>query len=366
MIDREILEKHMSQFKKHVERHSSGQPFLSFEGNDFLFEQEEYKTQIYREVKHMFNSAKIQKSDIGSGKITELLCQAIKKSGNLIYHINALKFLDVIDEFIADKTKLENIESLFYYLYFDPNYHSEQELFNHLRDIFGGKYDVLAYLFYIKDYTRFLPMRSLKFDERFEKLNINFKTAYNCSWENYKQFISIILEIRLYLEEYLGFPIRPIDSHSFVWLSSLIDEEQTVSFDSVIAVEKDRETKTTARIGQAKYKDNLKTLWNSSCSVTGCSMDNILIASHIKPWRACTGNNEWINPYNGLLLTPNLDRLFDKGLISFSDNGLIIISSKINTLEYTNLGINPQMKLRFVLEEHKEFLRYHRENIFIK
>lgn len=365
-IDRTCLEKYMVGFKKYVESNRGGYPFLSFEGNEFLFEQEEYKTQIYHDVKRLFNSAKIQKSDIGTGKIAELLCQAIKKSQNLIYHINALHFIDKINEFRKDETQLKNIENIFYNLYFDSSVHSEQTIFNEIKDVFSGNYDVIAYLFYIKDYTRFFPIRSSSFDERLEMLNIDFKTSHMCSWENYMEFISIIFEIKFYIEEYYGFSIRPIDAHSFVWQLPLIKEEHFVAFNINKDVEKDRETKVLARVGQGRYRDDLKRLWSSSCSVTDCKMNDILIASHIKPWRDCTKNNEWLNPYNGLLLTPNLDSLFDKGYISFSDEGLILISDKIDICEYENLGINQSMKLRFVLEEHKAFLQYHRDNIFIK
>ena len=157
-----------------------------------------------------------------------------------------------------------------------------------------------------------------------------------------------------------------IDAHSFVWQLPLIKEEYFVSFDSTKDIEKDRETKVLARIGQGKYREDLKRLWDFSCSVTGCRIDDVLIASHIKPWRDCTENNEWLNPYNGLLLVPNLDSLFDKGYISFSDTGVIIISPKIDVSEYGSLGIDAEMQLRFVSDEHKAFLQYHRENIFIK
>jgi hypothetical protein len=76
--------------------------------------------------------------------------------------------------------------------------------------------------------------------------------------------------------------------------------------------EKDREIYTKARIGQGVFRDNLIDHWQHACSVTGCKQLNLLIASHIKPWRDCT-TNEAINSMNGLLLIPNLDSLFDKG-----------------------------------------------------
>lgn len=362
----EYLERYMIGFKKYVESHQGGYPFLSFEGNSFLFEQEEYKTQIFREVKKLFNSAKIQKRDIGSGKIVDVLSQAVKKSHNLIYHINKLHFIDKIDEYKKDEENLKHVENIFYCLYFDSQIQSEEYLFNQIKSWFGGNYDVLAYLFYIKDYTRFFPLRSSKFDERFEMLNIDFRTSHRCTWENYNQFIAIITEIRICMEEYYGFSIRPIDAHSFLWQIPLIEEKYIPSFVGNEKIEKDREIKILARIGQGKYRDDLKHLWDSACSVTDCAMSDILIASHIKPWRSCVENYEWLNPYNGLLLIPNLDSLFDKGYISFSDEGLISISSKIDADEYDRLGINSEMRLRFILEEHKVFLKYHRENIFIK
>ena len=55
---------------------------------------------------------------------------------------------------------------------------------------FGAKYDLLAYLFFIKDCSRFLPIRAKEFDKRFELLGVDFKTSFKCSWENYAQYIS--------------------------------------------------------------------------------------------------------------------------------------------------------------------------------
>jgi hypothetical protein len=83
-----------------------------------------------------------------------------------------------------------------------------------------------------------------------------------------------------------------------------------------------------ARIGQGHFRDNLLKLWNGACAITGCTVKHILRASHIKPWKD-SSNEERLDPYNGLLLTANLDALFDKHLISFDDDGRMLVAKQI-------------------------------------
>ena len=99
------------------------------------------------------------------------------------------------------------------------------------------------------------------------------------------------------------------------------------------------------------------------CSVTGYKTIEVLRASHIKPWRF-SSNLERLDPYNGLLLLPNLDVLFDFGLISFEDNGQILISNLLAKDTLNVLSIHEKMKLRLIKEEHKSYLEYHRKNLF--
>lgn len=113
------------------------------------------------------------------------------------------------------------------------------------------------------------------------------------------------------------------------------------------------------------FRQQLLNYWNNSCSVTECRMQNVLIASHIKPWRDCNGAGEKLDVMNGLLLIPNLDALFDKGFISFDDDGKIIISSQISEDNQKSLDLNKNMVLRKKPNEgHKIYLEYHRKNIF--
>lgn len=115
-----------------------------------------------------------------------------------------------------------------------------------------------------------------------------------------------------------------------------------------------------ARIGQGDYRRRLLKLWGSQCAVTGVGISEALIASHIKPW-ADSSNAERLDKFNGLILSASIDRLFDQGLISFDDTGQIIANKAMDAGELLKLGISGAAKLRFVRNEHKPYLAYHRK-----
>lgn len=113
------------------------------------------------------------------------------------------------------------------------------------------------------------------------------------------------------------------------------------------------------RIGQGNYRQKLIALWGG-CAVTGYKDTSMLVASHIKPWRA-SSNIERLDQYNGLLLLPTLDKAFDSGLISFDADGRILVSPLLQESEI--LGISPDMKVK-LKAEHQEYMRFHREQVF--
>ena len=120
------------------------------------------------------------------------------------------------------------------------------------------------------------------------------------------------------------------------------------------------------RVGQEIYRDALMNYWGGACAVTGCTLKDALRASHAKPWKDCTSDAERLNVYNGFLLTANLDALFDKGYISFTDDGFIMESSVFKSADKVALGINPGLKLRWLEEGHLEFLDYHHKYVWKK
>jgi predicted restriction endonuclease len=89
-------------------------------------------------------------------------------------------------------------------------------------------------------------------------------------------------------------------------------------------------------------------------------MYDCLIASHIKPWKK-SSNAERLSVYNGLLLLPNYDKLFDKGYISFDRQGKIIYSRFFPESERRLLGMDNNVHLIHVESQHEVFLKYHNE-----
>jgi HNH endonuclease len=113
-----------------------------------------------------------------------------------------------------------------------------------------------------------------------------------------------------------------------------------------------------ARRGQGKFRAEVRERWQQACAVTGCRQNEVLRASHIKAWRAST-DKERLNPANGLFLCANLDALFDRGLISFEDNGEMIVSPIVTSTERTRLGIPAKIRLP-LSDEERMFLNFHR------
>jgi putative restriction endonuclease len=114
------------------------------------------------------------------------------------------------------------------------------------------------------------------------------------------------------------------------------------------------------RLGQNAFRAAMLAYWGGACSVSGISLPEILRASHAKPWADCVNDSERLDVFNGFLLTANLDALFDRFLISFSDTGKILFSTKLSPSDRNKLGLQPDMTLRWIANEHLPYLRYHR------
>lgn len=133
--------------------------------------------------------------------------------------------------------------------------------------------------------------------------------------------------------------------------------EQKVFEDSTLTATQ-KEQLIQARIGQGEFRNALLEFWRSRCCVTGCKILPVLRASHIKPWRV-SSNSERLNPFNGLLLVANVDALFDRFLISFSDRGEMLIGPGIDRDDLIALGCDPDRSVA-VSAKHFPFLEWHR------
>ncbi|PWD98781.1 HNH endonuclease [Marinilabilia rubra] len=146
---------------------------------------------------------------------------------------------------------------------------------------------------------------------------------------------------------------------------SRIDKSKVVSEERKRNYSKPDETARkgliTSRVGQGYYRQQIIEKWGGVCPVTKCDILEILIASHIVPWNE-SSDEERLDPENGILLAPHIDALFDKHLISFEDDGTIVISNKIQKHNYEALNISHDLKLG-VSENMKGYLKRHRQKM---
>ena len=125
---------------------------------------------------------------------------------------------------------------------------------------------------------------------------------------------------------------------------------------------KDVDAVVKRRLGQGVFRDLLLEKFDSACCITGLTNPRLLIASHIVPWSKSTPTQK-LDPENGLLLSVSMDTLFDKGLISFSNSGSILISDDLDARTIRILGLKNDFALskKLLTEKRKDNLAKHRE-----
>jgi len=367
-IDPYLFERQFEAFQTFVEEQADV-PFKSFASHPYTEEQEGYKYEIHRSAREALAFQSWNKSDIGSGEILSAVIESIEipKSNLVPWHGrfgNEARPHQPLYEAQSNLKQRKLIETCLYKLYHES---TEAELFDELVSIFGKTYPLLAYLYFIKDRSKYLPIAPTFFDRAFELLGTDFKTSRHCSWANYSIYIRLIGDLKIMLAATLSTEVSLLDAHSFAWMLSaqmesenkLADVNEYLNLSST-----EREAIVKARIGQGQFRDSLINYW-SACSVTGCSAKKLLRASHIKPWSQ-SAVTERLSLYNGFLLSPSLDACFDSGYVSFDSAGNIMLSESISNSDWIALGINKDMKLSKIEPEHNKYLKFHREKIFKK
>lgn len=119
---------------------------------------------------------------------------------------------------------------------------------------------------------------------------------------------------------------------------------------------------TKSRRGQGIFKANVR-LVEDHCRITGVSNIKHLRASHIKPW-SVSNNDEKLDGYNGLLLSPHVDHLFDRGFISFRDSGGVLVSKELNPRVLDQWSIHPDRNVGKFQDGHLDYLEFHRDMVF--
>jgi len=147
-----------------------------------------------------------------------------------------------------------------------------------------------------------------------------------------------------------------------IWESHI---EKTIQEETDLS-ETERESLIIARRGQGLFKQRVMRI-ESRCRITKVDNPAHLRASHCKPWRDCVNNHERLDGENGLLLTPSIDHLFDRGFISFEDSGQLIISpiADVPSLQKMGIPTHSPVNVGQFSEGQRHFLEYHRNSVLL-
>lgn len=181
------------------------------------------------------------------------------------------------------------------------------------------------------------------------KLDKTVWDEFNNNWENLGYESELLIS---------NFANEPIEKTSQIDIDNL-------------PLGKEREAVIKARVNQSFFRSTILSSYNLKCCITGLSIPDLLVASHIIPW--VRDDKIRLNPHNGLCLNSIHDKAFDRGFITITSDYKIKISQYLHEyklenavkdffLKYDNESI--QLPDRFL--PSKEYLEYHNTTIFKK
>ena len=137
-----------------------------------------------------------------------------------------------------------------------------------------------------------------------------------------------------------------------------------VDSDIFLPNETERQGLVTSRVGQGAYRKRIIHHWEYECAVTGFDKLDLLIASHIVPWKDAN-DYERLDVNNGILLSPAYDALFDRNYVSFDQKGNILLSDKIDPRAYEQIGVTGKEAIRKAFNmDQQMYLDNHRQKMF--
>jgi len=239
---------------------------------------------------------------------------------------------------------------------FEQNFINEQpDFFNYLVDhkLFDNPQTYRDYVSRLRYVSHFYKLDETLNSERIAEIANDLKrTAHERDRYNTLKGIGDIVSGLNHFDEYIH------SDYKKKLEDSILSENDRINNDNALdTTEKDALIKS--RVGQGLFRQRLIEYWKG-CSVTGCQNYPLLMASHIMPWKK-SNNMQRLDVYNGLLLIPNLDKLFDRGYISFSKTGKIILSDLLSKDDVRIFNLNPSIRLVRLENEHLPYLKYHQE-----
>lgn len=212
-----------SRFEKQVHQNSGGRSFTSFL-DSLLAEWEDYKRDVRLEALRRLNVRTWKKAEVGKGRILKRVIEAIEihdpkrdLRNNLVTWQNRYghkaKSHRALLEAQSDARARRDLEQWAFDFFHDRS--TQEEAFERFLQLGGDRYDLVAYLFFLKDWNQFMPIASTTFDAAFQSLGIDLITAKHCSWDNYSRYNQALLAIQRALHDIGGVTnARLIDAQS--------------------------------------------------------------------------------------------------------------------------------------------------------
>ena len=209
MIDVELLKKYKDAFILYEIDNDGVDPRETLEGTILRSAKgigEGYKYSVFDKL-----HAEIEKG----GPYFDAIVNGISYSNLVDYH-QKIRITEKIGE--SEKAAAEKALTMLY------ETDGDEEAFKGIVKVLGGSFDLIGLCFFIKDRTKYLPVRSGLFDVQLARIGVDSKLAGNCTWEKYNEFLGYVSEIRDYLSETLNSDITLLDAHSFLWILSRIED----------------------------------------------------------------------------------------------------------------------------------------------
>ena len=232
-LDPRVFHDQFARFQRLIAAEGQGRSFTNFqEGVAAVWEG--YKPRLRDHALKLLAVEGWSEAQIGSGSILQQAIDAIEIQDSRVNLINNLVFWQnrfghanrdhrVLLEAQTDPALRRELEGLFFGLYRGGA--NEGAVFDRLSQLTGAKYPLIAYLFFLKDMDRFMPIQPTTFDRAFQHLGIDLVALRNCSWDNYRRFNAALSAVQASLAAIEGLAkVRLVDAHSFCWMLESLKE----------------------------------------------------------------------------------------------------------------------------------------------
>lgn len=190
-------------------------PRETVEGTSLRIKEDEgYKYLLYDECR-----AQLRKGEPYVDKILSFLPPTYGKN-NLVYRMKRGELTQSLDD-----AGFEMLELALEYLYESDD---DEVAFSQVAAVAGGQFDLLGFLFFLKNRNEYLPIRPQVFDSIFNLLGFNSDLAGHCTWEKYQQFNEWIKEVRAFLVLHVNAEMTLLDAHSFLWTIGTEDKGKRI------------------------------------------------------------------------------------------------------------------------------------------